>query len=75
MLLLHQHLHTSLQAHLQQFLLSNTLCPPIKEKYFQVYQEAKNHNLKRQSKHQNQTWQSCWELLVKEFKTTMINIV
>lgn len=41
MLLLHQHLHTSLQARLQQFLLSNTLCPTIREKYFQVYQEAK----------------------------------
>ena len=35
--------------------------------------KGKKHNLKRQSKYQNQTWQGCWNYQTENFKTTMIN--
>ena len=60
---------TSPKAYLQQFLLPSTSHPAIQKNY-RTYQKAKN-NLKRQSKHQNQTH----TVGMLEFKTPMINML
>ena len=61
---------TSLKAYLEQLLLPGTSCLAIKKNY-----KAKKHNLKRQSNHQNQTWQGYWNYQTKDIKYGMINML
>ena len=50
---------TLLKAHWQQFLLPSPTCVTIKKK-LQSIPKGKKRNLKRQRKHQKQTWQESW---------------
>lgn len=59
---------TILKAHLQLFLSPGTLYPAIEKKNYKAYQKAKKHNLNRQSKHQNQAWQECWNDQMRNLK-------
>ena len=58
---------TLLKSYLQWFLLPSTLCPTIKKKLQNVL-KGKKHSLKRQSKHQNQTQQRCWNYQTRNLK-------
>lgn len=60
------HLTTALlKSYLGTFLLPRTSCPTVKNK-LQVI--PKSNNLKRQSKHQLQTWQGCWNYETRNLK-------
>ena len=58
---------TLLKSYLQWFLLPSTSCPTIKKKLQNILKH-KNHRMKRQSKHQNQTQQRCWNYQTRNLK-------
>lgn len=55
------------KASLQQSPLPGTPCPVIKKKLQEIL-KGKKHNLKRQRKHQKQTWQKCWDSQTVDLK-------
>lgn len=54
------HHYHNIQGLLQHLPLPSTLCPAIKKKKITKHAKRQKHILKRQSKHQSQTWHGRW---------------